>query len=386
MPGHVTVRQGVRWVLVCCLLVCARVGAAQSRDVVIQGRVLDAETGAPVPRAHVFISHSTAGTTTDSTGRFQLTNLQRGAARLYVSHIQYEPQRHELVLPSDTTLEGTFRLESAPIERDTLLVTAERDEEWYERLERFRRLFVGPSVWADRCEFLNPEVLRFDTAWWGKFEAEATHPLVLVNRALGYQVTYYLNEFEAGGNRVRWDGEPLFSPLVPSDSAEAKRWTKNRRQAFRGSLRHFLLALLHGRLEEEQFRMYRQPRSHAFHRSHQPDRIPTSRERVLTLRPEGTHELTVRGRLEVHYTADSESETYLDWGNVRRAPREYQRSVIELNQRPVHIDDYGEIVEPYGATLHNYFAFTRRLATLLPKDYRPPSDSTLPPLTVDTSR
>jgi len=262
-------------------------------------------------------------------------------------------------------------------------VTAERDEAWYERLERFKRLFVGPSMWAEECRFLNPEVLRFETAWWGKFEADATRPLVLENRALGYRVTYYLREFETQGNIIRWDGDSVFEALPARDSAEAERWAENRRDAFYGSLRHFLLALLHDRVDEEGFRIYRQPRAHAVHRFGRPDRVPTSRDRILTLRPNGPSELSFRGRLEVLYREAGESEGYLDWADLRRGPRNYQRSEIQLNEYPVHVDAYGEIVEPYGATLHRYFAYTRRLATLLPRHYRPPSLSSLPPLTTN---
>jgi len=359
-------------------------GFAQSGDgVTVKGRVFDAESGQPIAQTHVFISGSSHGTTTDSSGSFRLPNVQRGAARLYVSHLGYKPAARELFLPPDTTVTGTFRLEPTVLEQDAVVVTAKRDEEWFENVERFKRLFVGPSSWADRCRLVNPEVLEFETAWWGKFEVNASRPLIFINRALGYRVTYYLDEFQLKGDIIRWDGDPVFEPLPPRDSTEAQRWAENRRTAFSGSLRHFLLSLLHNRVEEENFRIYRQPRTRAFIRSRRPGRIPTSRDRVLQLRSDGPHELDVQGRLEVVYHGARESRGYLEWSELNRAPRDYQSSEIQLNQRPVHIDAYGEIVQPYGATLYDYFAFTRRLATLVPKDYRPPSLSSLPPLTTE---
>ncbi|WP_232797945.1 hypothetical protein [Salinibacter altiplanensis] len=68
---------------------------------------------------------------------------------------------------------------------------------------------------------------------------------------MGYRVTYFLKEFEERGSVVRWDGEPLFNPLTPRDSTEAARWQRNRLEACRDSLRHFLRALMAERLPRE---------------------------------------------------------------------------------------------------------------------------------------
>lgn len=352
------------------------VAAQSDREITITGSVLNAETGAPLSGAHVFISRSTIGTTTDEEGNFRLTGIPLGAQRLYVSMLGYKNEALDLHQQEERSLSVTFRLDPEVIQVDPISVTAERDEEWNERLRRFERLFIGESERADECTLLNPEVLRFETKWWGKFEASAEEPLIIENRALGYKLTYFLEEFEVRGDIVRWDGEPLFEPLTPEDSAEAHRWANNRLDAYRGSLRHFLQALLHDQVEEEQFDMYRLPRANAFRYTSRADRVPTSRDRILKPGPDSTHLLNVRGRLEVIYRGDPESEAYLEWAQVnRRRTRDYQTSQIELNERPIHIDPYGKIVEPYGATLYRYFAFTLRMAELLPREYRPPEES-----------
>lgn len=347
--------------------------AQANGDVVVEGTVVDDSTGAPLPATHVFISGSMRGTTVGEDGHFRLSGLSAGAKRLYVTRLGYEPQQRTLVLGRDTTLTLSFRLRRTVIEAEEVTVSAPRDEEWYERLRRFKRHFVGESRQAQRCYLLNPTVLRFDTAWWGKFEADARKPLRFENRALGYRVTYYLEEFEVRGDIVRWDGEPVFEELTPQDSAQARRWARNRRAAFRGSLRHFLLALLNDRLEEEQFSVVRIPRASAFRRIGRADRVPVSRDHLLDPDPDDAlTEISFRGALEVVYEGESESEDFLDWANAQRAPRDYQTSQIRLNERPIHVDKHGEVVEPYGATLYEYFAFTQRMAELLPQEYRPP--------------
>lgn len=339
----------------------------------ITGRVVDAETSEPLPRTHVFISRSMKGTTTDTTGRFRLEGIPPGSKRLYVSRLGHENEAIDLQLKPNRTLTFTFRLEREVLEGPAVTVSGKRDEEWYERLRRFKRLFIGESERARQCTLVNPKVLRFETKWWGKFEASAQKPLIIQNRALGYRLTYFLKEFEERGTIVRWDGEPLFEPLTPRDSLQAARWRKNRLRAYRGSLRHFLRALLDDRLEEEQFDVYRIPRASAFRFIHRADRIRTDRDRLIEPGRDSIHLLDVHGRLEVIYRGEPESDAYLDWAAItRRGPRSYQTSQIELNEHPIHIDRYGEIVEPYGATLYQYFAFTVRMAELLPREYEPP--------------
>jgi hypothetical protein len=347
--------------------------AQPTEKITIEGTVVDDSTGAPLPKSHVFVSGSMTGTIVEADGHFRLSGLSTGAKRLYVTRLGYKPVHVDLLLRSDTTLTFTFRLEPTVVSAEEVTVTAERSEEWYERLRHFKRLFIGESDRAQRCYLLNPKVLEFDTAWWGRFEADARRPLTFENWALGYRLTYYLEEFEERGNTVRWDGEPVFAPLTPRDSAEARQWTRNRRRAFRGSLRHFLLALLNDRVEEEQFRMYRIPRARAHRHAGAADRIPISRDRILKNSADSLHEIQFRGALEIVYNGEAESEAFIDWGSLRRQPRDRQVSRIRLNKRTIHVDEHGEIVEPYGATLYGYFAFTQRMAELLPLEYRPPN-------------
>ena len=358
------------------LLVAGSVPCAHAQTT-LRGTVLDAETGAPLSGVHVFIAQSMVGTTTDDAGRFVLRDLRAGSAQLVVSRVGYTGETRTLLLTDDDSRTFRFALTPTVIEAEEVTVTAERDAEWYERLETFTRLFIGDSPIAARCSLQNPEVLRFDTSWWGAFTATAAEPLVIENRALGYRVTYHLKEFEKNGTVVRWDGEPLFEPLTPRDSAEARRWATHRRQAYEGSLRHFLAALVRDRVEAEQFEMRWIPRAGIYRSVQRADRHPISRDRILTADSDSTWELSFSGRLEVTYHGAPEHEDYLRWAKQRheRRPRPFQRSQIDLDDPPVHIDAYGEIVEPYGATVYNYFSYELRLSGLLPREYTAESDT-----------
>ena len=363
----------VRLVALLAVLTCVPGGASGQSTGVIEGRVLDADSNAPLPRTHVFVVESMHGTVTDSSGRFRLEGVRLGPKRLYVSRVGHERRALSLRPAPDRPLTVTVRLDDKVLDSPPVTVSAERDDEWYERLDHFRRLFIGRSGLAEDCTLVNPEVLRFDDKWWGRFEAWAEKPVVIENRALGYRLTYFLKEFEERGSVVRWDGEPLFEALTPTDSAEAARWRQNRLRAYRGSLRHFLRALMSDRLDAEHFDLYRLPRASAVRRTARADRFPTSRDRILEAGPDSTYLLNAHDRLEVVYHGRPERKAYLEWADLRRrTPRDHQTSRIEINERPLHVDPSGEIMEPYGATLYQYFAFTARMAQRLPRGYEPP--------------
>lgn len=331
--------------------------------------MIDTKTKKPLEGVHVFLSGTKIGSSTDPSGRYKLRRIPPGGHRLVVSMIGYGRVSVDLKLGSSEEKTMDFGLKPVIYEMNEVFV-GNLDKKWRKRLKRFEDLFIGETKWADSVKILNPEVLRFDTRWWGRFRAEALAPLQIENRALGYRITYYLDEFNHTGRRTRWDGEPLFTELSSSDPQQQAYWDRNRRNAFYGSLRHFLISLLRNRVNEEGFILYNlRENMSGFSSDHRfrisPDRlIRESDEDYLYL-------LRFFGQLEIIYTKESEDSYYVRWlADLNRAPSGRQTSYLELNELPVTVDADGEILEPYGATQSGYFAF-RRLADLTPREYRP---------------
>ena len=341
---------------------------AQADVAVLTGRVVDAETGAPLPGAHVFIAASMIGTTTDADGRYRLTRVPLGAHRLFVSMVGFAAAREDLFITDAGPHGVDVRLQAEVVEVGRITVTAERDRRWRRRLRRFERLFLGESDNARATRLLNPEVLDFDARWWGKLVATASAPLVIENRALGYRIRYFLKEFEAAGGSIRYDGEPLFEELTPATPDEAARWVANRRRAYEGSFRHFLLALLAGQVEAAGFLAYSRPSRE--HLGREAWRFRLRPERILEEGPaDGQHTLRFPGFVEVVYTREPVEDGFAAWlGRSAGATRQW--SYIELTDGPAAVDDEGTVVDPYGVTVYGYFAY-ERVADELPKEYRP---------------
>ncbi len=157
--------------------------------------------------------------------------------------------------------------------------------------------------------------------------------------------------------------------MEPTSPEEAFIWETNRKEAFLGSFKHFLLALLDGTTHEEGFRLKQIP-------SIEDIRNPNRRFRIEPrelLRPGeevGDKLLAFRGVIEITYINELEGQDYLNWQGVSpHRRRQNQRSWIRLTSGPTLIDPIGEIVDPYGVTVYGYYAF-QRVSNDLPKEYR----------------
>ncbi len=350
--------------------------AQQIPLVTLTGVVRDAETDEPLPGVNVFIAGSLLGTSTARDGSYELRGVPAGALRLYVSMIGYEPQYRDMLLRTAAVRTIDFDLKPQVYELEEIAVEAKEDKRWQRRLERFNKLFIGQTPNADLTEITNPEILDFEGGG-GELHAMAPEPLEIENRALGYRVRYFLKDFAATPQRTRYDGEPLYEEIVPSSEEEATEWSTNRKLAFIGSFRHFLLALIQGRTEQQGFKTYARTvmgnlsAGEMGGRPTQGTRFPIDPSELF--RPgDGPNEyiMDFNGFVEITFMGEVEDEAYLEWSrDVSRRPR-YQTSWIRLERGPTTFDWKGDVVDPYGVTFYGYLAF-ERVADEVPREYRP---------------
>jgi hypothetical protein len=116
--------------LVGLLLVGSAPLALASSRVRLAGRVVDAQTGAPLPRASVSLS-DTLGTFCDAEGYFRL-EVMSGIYEVTASMVGYAPLRQEWRVPAEGPAELLFRLPPQAIPMEEVVV-----ERPYVRLPRF---------------------------------------------------------------------------------------------------------------------------------------------------------------------------------------------------------------------------------------------------------
>src|SRR5262249_51930296 len=131
-----------------------------------------------------------------------------------------------------------------PVLLNSVTVVAPQEKHRHSDYLKFLRVFLGQTSNARKCRILNPEDISVYTDRH-KLIAQASKPIVIENKAMGYIIHYDLQEFseDQAEHLVTFSGIPRFEEMIPSNSREREKWDKERDRAYFGSARHFLLSL-----------------------------------------------------------------------------------------------------------------------------------------------
>ncbi len=231
--------------------------AQQNHD--IGGKITDATSGSAIGGCSVFINSTSKGTTSSSDGRFELHQVPMGNYELIVSSVGYETY----VLPygaKQMPLHLEIQLKRKSTELSAITIEPYDKNGWQKWGKVFTDNFVGKTMYANECKIKNPEVLRFSFSnRRNRLKVVADDPLIVENKALGYEVKYDLTEFSVDYNTkvVLYLGYPLFVDLGTTNQKRQHRWQANRQQAYLGSLTHFMRCLYLNDLDQEGFQLHR---------------------------------------------------------------------------------------------------------------------------------
>jgi hypothetical protein len=220
---------------------------------VIRGTVTDAVTGKPLPNVNVYLAGTIMGTTTDSQGNFTLNNVSKTSAPLMVSSVGYQSKKINDYADNKNINVALQRKVIALKE-----VTVSTDKISRARAMRiFLREFIGRN--NSECDIANPEDIYFS---YNKQEdlltAGADKPLIILNKKLGYKVTYFLADFSCKPYLTSYKGNYFFAEDTAGLKPEkTKRVFKARNEAYKGSRMHFIRALWANELDKNGFAMYR---------------------------------------------------------------------------------------------------------------------------------
>jgi len=85
------------------------------------GKVTDANTGAPIEGASVYISDIRSGTSTDASGNFMINHIPQGIHLVEISHIGYSNIIENIEIKND--VKKDFALTESIIENNAVVVT-----------------------------------------------------------------------------------------------------------------------------------------------------------------------------------------------------------------------------------------------------------------------
>ena len=207
-----------------------------------------------IPGASVFIEGTTMGTQADANGLYTLKNIPAGRYRLVASLVGYVPKMIFIEVPGKITVYN-FTLEEDNKTLAEVRVVGSQDKTWEKQFRAFERGFIGESYDRKEVYITNREVVDF-TENKEAFTAVASQPLQIINKSLGYKITYFMYNFERTNSLTSFKGLASFQELVPEDARQERRWNRNRVEAYEGSIKHFLKSLVDNRLEEEGFNAF----------------------------------------------------------------------------------------------------------------------------------
>jgi len=221
---------------------------------IITGKVTSADGKTPIPLANVFLSNTTAGSTTNNDGEFALRDLKPGQYTLIVTIVGYEDYSTS-VLVANQPIRLNIKLNYKTNELREVTITTPAN--WKKYYDQFVREFIGTDENAKYCYVQNPHALNFNYHK-ARLELEAYTEdfLVVDNLALGYRIKFLVNEFTSSKltGIIAYSGQRLFSEL-PGTKKQKEEWRKNRDIAYYGSSMHFYRSLYADRLDQEGFQV-----------------------------------------------------------------------------------------------------------------------------------
>ncbi|HEV7622341.1 MAG TPA: carboxypeptidase-like regulatory domain-containing protein [Flavisolibacter sp.] len=236
--------------IICCLFICL-CGNAQS---VITGKVIDSATREPLQNASVFAQNTTRGTVSDKEGNFRLY-LDKGGYELVISYTGYTSKSIKIESTADRQL--NIEMEKADNIMGEIIIRSSNEvpDGWEKYGKFFIQHFIGTTPFADSCTLQNPEVLKFlYFKRSDRLKILASEPLIIVNKALGYNLRYeldsFVHRFQTDNNSYR--GRCLYLALEGTPEQQ-QLWKNNREQVYYGSRLHFLRSYYDSSLTQEGF-------------------------------------------------------------------------------------------------------------------------------------
>lgn len=354
-------------------------------QVAIQGRVVSESSGLPLEGSSVYFNNTSIGTSTNAEGRFSISLRDMDNAELIISSLGYQRLVYK---PEATTIQNktlVFKLAQKEEQLKEVLILTDAVRKKY--LAIFEREFLGITEEASRSIIKNKKDIYF-TKGEGKnvFNAYSDTALVIVNKMLGYTISFELVEFfyDEQSGRTSYYGYTRFEEM-----GDKNRWIKNRKHTYYGSTAHFYRALIANNLKKEGYQIYIIKPTHlSTDNSNNGDKniitqsktqqemdvaVEVNANQVIAkdTTDSSNYIVTVPGKLMVQYGKDPSSKNYLSkitfiQGSLPVGFRSYVTSTSSF----ISLNNAGIANNPMDLQYAGYWIY-EKAANMLPLNYTP---------------
>jgi len=346
----------------------------------VSGVVREKGSGLPLPFANIFVNNTTQGIATDNEGKFRLSGDFPAQIEVVASFVGYVTQVRIISFENENEVEVIFELAFNESNLSEVELKAKRDKSWERNLKSFEEVFLAlpDDPYKSQIEILNPWVIDFEKINVKKgrnyLKASAQEPIHILNNALGYEITYYLEDFRLMRDGSRFFGQVYYEPIASESVEKDARWKEARQSNYYGSLKHLNKSILLNTPDSVDFALFKTKpapidgfRSNDFLEELNKTIVPIRKDSILR-RPsgDGTFRIFLNGTLEVHHL-DKE------WINEYYTTIYHPISWIQAPEGYYDIDRNGALIDPTQLVLSGYLG-RRRVARTLPLDFDPDSD------------
>lgn len=345
---------------------------AQSSSFKISGKVIDANTKAPMQAASVFAQNTTMGTATNNEGNFTLW-LPNGGYDLAITFAGYETsvRRISSAEAGDKELVIEMKLQVKAMEEVAIKSSNELKDGLEKYGDFFIENFIGKSANSKQCIIKNKEALKFFfSKKRNRLKVRADEPLIIENTALGYRIKYTLDSFTHDYNNTvsTFTGYPLFEQLTAADAMQANTWKENRVTAYKGSILHFMRSTYNKQLKDEGFEIQFIVKNDGadtaikgldFYGALNYDRNDSTQ--VVEINPNQTE-------VAILYKNEMPDKLYTDLNDD--APSKFELSVVSFPPaQAIGIEQNGYYFDQNDLTITGYWSW-EKVADMLPYDFK----------------
>ncbi|MGC4101898.1 carboxypeptidase-like regulatory domain-containing protein [Ferruginibacter sp.] len=349
---------------------------AVKAQVLVRGKVLDERSGTPVGNASVYINNTSIGTVTNASGEFSLNLKNTYTAELIISSVGY--QLYTLHIDKDS-VNFYYTVQLALKEntlKDVLIMNDATRQQW---MKIFIENFLGITEEADNCVIENAGAVYFAMGEnKNSMYAYADTPLVIINKQLGYKISFDLVEFSFDKikNSTYFLGYSRYESI-----SDKKAVIKRRKQNYFGSTMHFYRTLTTGDVKKAGYTISgikKIPAVKDSTKSNKKNSGPVNLVYPITVKDmlqkdtvTGAYYITGQKVVMIKYDEEPHAKFYLSRKIlVRGLDRFGFTAYITLLDDKVEVDDNGIIHSPLGIVYDGFWVY-EKLANQLPFDYQP---------------
>ena len=358
---------------------------ASIAQITIQGKVLNEATGMPLQGASIYFNNTSIGASTNADGRFSLPLPELENAELIISSVGYQRLVYK---PEAATIQNktiVFKLAQKEEQLKDVLILTDAVRKKY--LAIFEREFLGITEEASRSSIQNKKDIYFTSGdSKNSFKAHSDTPLVIINKMLGYRISFELVEFfyDQQNGRTSYYGYTRFDEM-----GDKNRWIKNRKNCYYGSTIHFYRSLIGNHLKQEGYKVYMIKPAHFSTDStpgngHKTIAGPSKTQQEMEMAVEVTaaqiittdsisnnYNVTIPGKLMVQYGREPASKNYLRRNTFIQGdiPMGF-RSYVTVTAPAISLNNTGIINNPIDVLYGGYWIY-EKAANMLPYNYMP---------------